>query len=163
MTDWAALFELSLPWWEIVLRGSLMYVFLFLLFRVSARRDVSSVGMTDMLLIVLIADASQNAMAGEYRSITDGCLLVATLWGWSSLLDWAAYRSQWLGRWIEPPPLTLVRRGRVLRRNLRKEWLTVEELKAQLRKQGVDELAQVDIARMESDGEISVIRRKDTP
>ncbi len=159
MHELQEMFAFSQPWWVVVLRGSVVYWFLFALLRVFARRDVGSVGTADVLLIVLIADASQNAMAGEYRSITEGCLLVSTLWGWSSLLDWLAFRSRRLRRWIEPPPLKLVQDGRLLRHNLRKEWLSVDELMSKLRQQGVDELSKVASAFIESDGEISVIQR----
>lgn len=155
------LFAFSQPWWAILLRGSAMYWFLFVLLRVFARRDVGSVATADMLLLVLIADASQNAMAGEYRSITEGCMLVLTLWGWSSLLDRLAFHSKTLRGWIEPAPLKLVQHGRLLRRNMRKEWLTVEELMSKLREQGVDDLSKVASAWMEADGEISVIKRGD--
>ena len=79
MIDLAALFRITVDPLEIVVRGTVMYWFLFALFRFVLRRDVGSIGIADVLLVVLIADASQNAMAGGYASITDGCLLVATI------------------------------------------------------------------------------------
>ena len=143
---------------EIVVRGSAMYWFLFLLFRFVLRRDTGSIAIADILLLVLIADASQNAMAGGYTTVAEGCVLVATLIGWNWLLDWASYRSSRVRRFVEPPPVALVRHGRLIVRNLRREMVTVPELMASLRAHGIDKLADVKIARMEPDGGISVIR-----
>lgn len=151
------LFGLTLPPWELVLRGSATYWFLFALFRFVLRRDVGSIAIADVLLLVLIADASQNAMAGEYKSITDGFILVSTIIGWNYLLDWAAFRFEFLRRVAEPPPLLLIRRGRVLRENLRKEMLTLDELRSKLRAQGVEDVSAVKLAHMEGSGEISII------
>jgi uncharacterized membrane protein YcaP (DUF421 family) len=108
---------------------------------------------------VLIADAAQNAMAGQYTNITDGVLLVAVIIGWSFLLDFIAYRMPAAARIIRPQPLLLVRNGHILPRNMRRELLTEEELRGLLREQGVDNLARVREARMESDGQISVTTR----
>lgn len=83
MPDWGALFSIGVQPLELVVRGTAMYWFLFLLFRFVLRRDVGSIGIADVLLLVLIADAAQNAMAGSYESITEGCLLVATIVGWN--------------------------------------------------------------------------------
>lgn len=156
--DLAEIFRFSLHPAELVIRGTAMYWFLFLIFRFALRRDVGSIGIADVLLIVLIADASQNAMAGEYRSVADGAVLVATLVGWNVLMDWAAFRFDALARVMEAPPLLLIHHGRIVHRNLRREFLKVEELQAELRKQGVDDLAQVRAAYMESDGHISVLK-----
>lgn len=156
--DLAEIFRFSLHPAELVIRGTAMYWLLFCIFRFALRRDVGSIGIADVLLIVLIADASQNAMAGEYRSVADGAVLVATLVGWNVLMDWAAFRFDALARVMEAPPLLLIHRGRIVHRNLRREFLKVEELQAELRKQGVDDISRVRAAYMESDGHISVLK-----
>jgi uncharacterized membrane protein YcaP (DUF421 family) len=142
---------------ELVLRGTAMYWFLFLLFRFVLRRDAGTLGIADILLLVLVADASQNAMAGGYETVPEGMLLVGTIVGWNWLMDWAGHRSARVRRFTEPPPLVLVRRGRMVMRNLRREFITTAELMASLREQGVDKLADVKFARLEADGQISVI------
>lgn len=156
--DIAKLFALSTPVLEIVLRGSAVYWFLFTVFRFVIRRDVGSVGLADVLIIVLVADASQNAMAGEYTTITDGLILISTLIGWNILLDWLAYRYHWVRRFAEPSTLLLVRDGRLLLRNMRREFITEEELWSQLRKEGIEHLSQVKAVYLEPDGNFSVIR-----
>ena len=157
--DWAGMFGLSVPPLEIVIRGSAMYLFLFLMFRVVVRRRVGAVGMADILVLVIVADAAQNGMSGEYKSVTDGAILVGTILAWDMLIDWLNYRVPALRNWLEAPPLLLVRDGRMLHRNLRHEFVTEEELEAKLRQKGVKDVSEVAEARMESDGEISVIKR----
>jgi uncharacterized membrane protein YcaP (DUF421 family) len=145
---------------EIVVRGSAMYWFLFAMFRFVLRRDVKAVGIADVLLLVIVADASQNALAGAYESVPEGMLLVATLIFWNFMLDWGSFHFSWVRRFAEPRPLLLVHNGQVLRQNLRREFITVEELLAALRENGVDSPSQVAKAYMESDGNFSVVKRK---
>jgi uncharacterized membrane protein YcaP (DUF421 family) len=152
------LFQLTVPPWELVLRGTLVFWFLFGIFRFVMRRDVGSVGLADVLVLVLIADASQNAMSGGYESVADGAILVSTIVLWNYALDWGAYRFDWVRRVAEPPPLLLVRAGRVMRANLRREMITLDDLQAKLREHGVDDISQVKKAYMEGDGAVTVIR-----
>lgn len=159
MDDLASLFRITVSPLEMIVRGSAIYWCLFLLFRFVLRRDVGSMAMADVLLVVLIADASQNAMAGGYESITDGLLLVGTIAAWNYLLDWGAYRFEAVRRLVEPPPLLLVDRGRLLRANLRRQLVTVDELRAKMREHGLERWDEVHKAYMESDGEISVLKR----
>ena len=143
-----------------VVRGTAMYWFLFALFRVVVGRRVGAGGISDMLLLVIIADAAQNAMAGEYRSVSDGFVLVGTIVAWNQVIDWLAYVSPRLQRVLEPPPLLLIRRGQLMRKHMRHEFLSEDELKAKLREHGVEDYADVDKAYMESDGNFTVIRRQ---
>lgn len=165
MNDWLGIdlheiFRLTMPVMELIVRGSAMYWFLFLIFRFLIRRDVGAVGIADILLLVIVADASQNAMAGEYRSITDGMILVSTLIGWNILLDWLSYRFKTFRHFAEASTLCLIRDGRMLKRNMRREFITEDELWAKLRQAGITELRNVKLATLESDGEISVIEKK---
>jgi uncharacterized membrane protein YcaP (DUF421 family) len=153
------MFGLSVPPLELIIRGSAMYLFLFLLFRVVIRRRVGAVGVADILVLVIIADAAQNGMSGEYKSVTDGAILVGTIVAWDYLIDWLNYRVPALRGWLEPPPLLLIRDGRMLHRNLRQEFVTVDELKAKLRENGVADIAEVREARMETDGQVSVLKK----
>ena len=160
MDDLAQLFALTVSPLELIVRGTAVYWFLYVLFRFVLRRDVGSMAMADVLLVVLIADAAQNAMAGEYKSITDGCVLVATIAFWNYLLDWASYRFVAVRRIVEPPPLLLVDDGRLILPNLRRQLVSVEELRAKMRENGIERWEEVHKAYMEPDGEISVLRRE---
>jgi len=158
--NWSEIFGVSVSPLELVVRGSAMYLFLFALFRVVIKRRVGAVGMADILVLVIIADAAQNGMAGEYRSVTEGCILVGTIVAWDYLIDFLTFRFPKIERLLEPPPLVLVDRGRILWRNLRKELISEVELRAKLREHGVMDPAEVYRAYMEPDGAVSVIRKE---
>ncbi len=157
--DWGRLFGFSMPMTELMIRGSVMYWFLFFIFRFVVRRDIGAVGLGDLLILVIVADAAQNAMAGEYTTVSDGMVLVGTLIGWNVVLDWSSFRFPALRRFAEPNPLALIKDGRMLIRNMRKEFITEDELRGKLREAGVESLEQVKRAYMESDGQISVIKK----
>jgi uncharacterized membrane protein YcaP (DUF421 family) len=157
--DLQAIFVPELPL-EMLIRGTAMYWFLFALFRFVIRRRIGAVGMADMLVLVIISDAAQNAMAGEYRTVTDGAILVSTLIGWTVFNDWLVFRFPRLKPLLEPPPLLLISKGRLLRKNMRAELLSEEELRAKLRENDVADYSEVEAAYMESDGGISVIKRR---
>ena len=153
------MFGLSLPVLEIIVRGSAIYWFLFGVFRFIIRRDVGAVGLADILILVIVADASQNAMAGEYTSVTDGMILIATLIGWNVLMDWLAFHFPRFRRFAQPTSLLLVSEGRLLMDNLQQELISEEELWSKLRQQGIERLDQVKAVYLEPDGGFSVILR----
>src|SRR3954471_18026759 len=128
---------------EIFIRGTLVYLALYTLLRVVLKRQRGGVGVTDLLVIVLIADAAQNAMAGEYTSVPDGVLLVAVIIGWSAFLDWLGFRFPAFQRFVRPGPLPLVEDGRMIRENMAKEYITEDELMSQLRIDGLTSVDQI--------------------
>jgi uncharacterized membrane protein YcaP (DUF421 family) len=141
---------------EIILRGTIMYFGIFILMRLILKRQTGGISIPDVLLVVLLADAAQNGMAGEYQSITEGLVLVATIIFWNLAIDWLGYHVPFIDRLIRPPPLLLIKDGRVLRRHLRQELVTMDELLSKLREEGVDGPAHVSEAYIEGDGNISV-------
>jgi uncharacterized membrane protein YcaP (DUF421 family) len=157
--NWHEIFGLSGSPLDPILRGTLMYLALFILFRVVIRRRVGAVGMSDMLLVVVIADAAQSGLSGEARSVTEALLVVGTIFFWNWLIDWLNYHVPALHTLLEPPPLPLIENGRVQRRNLRHEHITMDELTSRLRHYGVTDVAQVEKAYMEPDGEITVLKK----
>lgn len=154
----ADVFDFRVSVIELVLRGSLVYWLLFLIFRFIMRRDVGAVGIADILLLVIVADAAQNAMSGGYSTFSEGAVLVLTIVAWNWLLDWLSFRYSPVRRFVQPGRLTLIDRGVINRRNLRREFITLEELHEKLREQGIEKAAQVKAAYLEGDGQISVIR-----
>jgi len=160
MLNWKQIFVPGVPLLEIFLRGTIVYLSLFALLRLVLKREAGTLAITDLLVVVLIADAAQNAMAAEYHSVTEGLVLVATLVFWSYALDWLGYRYSGIRRFVHPPPLPLVKDGKMLRRNMRQELITEEELMSQCRQQGISDLCDVRAAYMEGDGHISVISRE---
>src|SRR6476620_6036428 len=104
---------------EIFIRGTVMYLVMFALLRIF-RRQAGSVGIADLLVIVVIADAAQNGMAGDSKSITEAILLILTIVLWDFFLDWLGFRSVFLARYLTPKPLLLVENGKMIARNLEK-------------------------------------------
>lgn len=154
--DWSTIFVPTLPIAEIFLRGTVIYLLLFGILRV-LRREAGAISVGDLLVVVLVADAAQNAMASDYKSITEGVLLVGTIVGWDYFLNWLGYRSRWVHNLLRPAPLPLIKDGRLLRRNLRQELITTDELMSELRQQGVESVDAVRRCYLEGDGHFSVI------
>lgn len=142
---------------ELVLRGTLMYWFLFILLRFVLRRDVGSLGISDFLFVVIIGDAAQNGMIGSATSATDGMVLIGTLVFWSYMLDVASFQFPAIRRFTSAPRLCLVRDGKLQRKNMRREFITDEELNAKIRHEGVEDVATVKRMYLEADGEMSLI------
>ena len=150
---------------EVVLRGTIMYFGMFGLLRVF-RRQAGSVGIADLLVIVVIADAAQNGMAGDSRSVTEALVLITTivLWDWS--FDYLGFKSPVFRRVLEPEPLLLIESGKILKNHLDDEFISEDELLAQLREQGIDDVSRVRKCYLESNGHFSVltdIKRDNVP
>jgi len=155
--DWHAIFIPSISVIELFIRGSLVYLALFSVLRFLPSRQLGTLGITDLLVVVLFVEAAQNAMASNYTSITEGGILVGTVIFWSYLLNWLGYKFPAFQRFLNPPPLLLVKNGRMIERHLQRELITEDELMSKLRQQGVEFLADVKLAFMETDGSISII------
>lgn len=155
--DWNGMFIPDTPLLEIFIRGSVIYLSLFILLRLILKRQAGSLGVSDLLVIVLIADAAQNGMAGDYRSLPDGVLLVATLIFWNYTLERLGYHFPRFEKLIQPSPLALIQNGRLLRKNMRTELVTEDDLMSQIRLQGHEHLSEIKEAYMEGDGKISII------
>ena len=157
--NWHDLFVPSASVPELVLRGSVMYLFILVLMRVF-RREAGTLSTPDLLVVVLVADAAQNGMSAQYRSLTEAAVLVGTIFLWDYVLDFLSYRSRAIHRLLHRAPLPLVLNGKIQRKNLKSEMLTLDDLLGQLREQGVADVGEVKRSFIESDGHLSVIRYK---
>lgn len=157
MSDLAEMFVMQEGVLAMVLRGTVVYCFIFLLVRVAGRREIGSLGTADILVLVMVADAAGGAMTGSSPSVTDGLVVVATIVAWSVILNRVAYYSPMVHRLLEPDRVCLVRDGRIIQAGLRNEHISRGELMEQLRIKGVDSLGQVKRAYIEANGEFSVI------
>jgi hypothetical protein len=128
-----------------------MYWFLFVLFRFVLRRDMGTIGVADVLLLVIIADAAQNAMAGDYKTITDGMVLVGTIAFWNYGLDVLSYVSPRVRRFAQPPALLLIKDGRMLLHNCRRQFVSAGRADGQAARKGHRE-AGAGEARVPGDG-----------
>ncbi len=158
--DWSELFIPTHSLAEMIIRGTLMYIALFIILRIFLKRQTGGIGLADLLLVVIIADAAQNAFSKQYGSLSEGIVLILTIVFWDYVIDWMGYRFEWLGRWLHPRPLLLIKNGRLIRPNMEKETISEDELMSQLRKQGIETPAAVKKAYIEGDGHVSVIKKK---
>jgi uncharacterized membrane protein YcaP (DUF421 family) len=156
--DWSSVFATKESLLEIFIRGSVMYLVMFTLLRIF-RRQAGSIGIADLLVIVVIADAAQNGMAGKSESVTEAVLLIVTIVLWDYVFDLLGYKSKFFERILEPRRLKIIENGRYLRVNLRKELITVDEVKTQLRQNGIERVEDVKTGYLESDGHFSFIKK----
>jgi uncharacterized membrane protein YcaP (DUF421 family) len=155
--DWQSMFVPTESVLEVILRGTIMYLGMFVLLRVF-RRQSGAVSMADLLVIVIIADAAQNGMAGDSKSVVEALILIGTIILWDYLIDWLGFKSVVMAGILEPQPLILIKNGRFIKKNLEAEMLTEDEIMGQLRQQGVEDVAKVKQVCLESNGEFSVIQ-----
>ena len=117
--EWQQMFAPNGSILEPVIRGTIMYLGMFALLRVF-RRQAGSVSIADLLLIVIIADAAQNGMAGEAKSVTDAMILIGTILFWDYSLDWLGFRSLLMSKVLEPQP-QILKTGAEMRFRVAKE------------------------------------------
>lgn len=154
--DWQEIFVPSSSIAEIVIRGTVIYLALFLTMRFLPRRTIGTMSASDLLIVVLIADAVQNGMSDDYKSVTEGIALAATIFGWATFIDWLDYKlPHWhISAGKEKP---VIEKGKILKENLDSSLMTEDELLSQLRLHGQASAATVSKAYIEGDGHISVI------
>ena len=128
MFDWRSIFAIDVPLLELVVRGSLLYVAVFILLRTTMRRTAGQLTILDIVIILLIAGGASDAMTGGTVSVTGSFVLISTIVPWNYALNFLGYRFPWFERLIAPAPLPIVRDGQLLRRNMRRELLTEREL-----------------------------------
>ena len=149
-------------WWEFIVRASVVYLAVMALLRMGGKRQVGQMGMAQLVALLLISNAVQNSMNGNDGSITGGIILASVIMIWSYVFELVTARSKRWENIIQGRPTVLIRCGKLIPEALRRERLSVSELRSAMRKQGIHELGCIDNAILESDGFISV-RKKDEP
>lgn len=149
--------------WEIALRTTLIYLVVFLGLRLTGKREVGTMTPLDLVLLLLIANAVQNAMTGPDTSLTGGWVAAGTLLFVNFLVTRLLWRHKKLRHWVEGQPTPLIHQGQLIHHNLTKEKVTEEELLQALREHGVGRIDDVATAMLEIDGTISVLCRDELP
>jgi uncharacterized membrane protein YcaP (DUF421 family) len=157
--DWASIFIPQGSIAELLVRGTIMFLVIFGLVRVVPKRQVGGISPSDVLVVVLLAEVAGSAFGRDYKSVSEGAVLVSTVLFWSFAIDWVQHRFPVIERLLREPKVILVENGRLLRRNMRSELVTLEELMAQLREAGIEDVTRVKRAYMEADGHVSVIKQ----
>ncbi len=148
-----------MPWWEIVLRGVIVFVFLLCLLRITGKRQVGQLAPFDLVLLLVLSNAVQNSMNGGDNSLVGGLISATTLVVLNYFIGVATYRSKRMERLIEGRPQVLIHNGKLFEDIMAKAQLTHHELEAALRQAGCASMAEVHYAMLENNGSISVTRR----
>lgn len=143
--------------YEVILRSFIVYLFMITALRLAGKKELSQLSTTDLVFIILISNAVQNAMVGENTSLLGGILAASTLFLANYLFKLLMYRSQSVKNLVEGEPVLLVHDGKLLNENLEHLKLSVGELQEVVREHGVEDYTKVKLAIMEVDGNISVI------
>lgn len=154
------MWHLSIPVWELILRALITYVFLLGLLRLTGKRQIGQLSPFDLVLLLVLSNAVQNAMNGGDNSVTAGVVLAGSLVAFNSLVGWLTYRSKTVERLIEGRPELLIHDGKICPGALEQAKLTHHELNAALRTAGCACVEEVQFAVLETNGQISVVARK---
>lgn len=148
---------------EILFRTAVIYLAVLIGMRLSGKRQVGEMTPFDLVVLLLIANAVQNAMTGPDTSVVGGLAAAATLLGLNVVISRLALRNKLVRRAVEGDPTLLIHSGRIIRGNLDRENIGEEELLQALREHGVERIEDVQGAVLEIDGSISVIRKDELP
>jgi uncharacterized membrane protein YcaP (DUF421 family) len=148
---------------EKILRSIVVYGFLLVAFRLAGKRQLGQLTAFDLVVLLIISNVLQNAAIGSDNSLGGGLLGATVIIGLNFIVAWLTFRHRRLERLIESSPTVIVKHGHVIRANLRREHMSLAELRAALRKEGVATMSEVRYAILEEDGHVSVIPRRSVP
>jgi uncharacterized membrane protein YcaP (DUF421 family) len=145
------------PYIEIILRTVSVYVFMILAIRVFGKKELAQLSVIDLVFILLISNAVQNAMVGPDTSLNGGLVAAASLFFVNFTLKQLLYRNKNFSKFLQGESLLLIYDGKPNVENCKKAEITMEELEAAVREHGARDIQRVDLAILEVDGNISVI------
>jgi uncharacterized membrane protein YcaP (DUF421 family) len=155
------LFQLSAPWWHFVLRACAIYVLVMVLVRVSGKRAVGQFTPFDLVLLILIGNAVQNGINGGDDSLTGAAIMATTLIALNYGVAFVTSRNRKVEKFVEGVPVVLARNGKLFDHVLRRELVSREDFREALRMNGVEDVSEVELALLETNGSISVVKKRD--
>ena len=155
------LFQLSAPWWHFVLRACAIYVLVMVLVRVSGKRAVGQFTPFDLVLLILIGNAVQNGINGGDDSLTGAAIMATTLIALNYGVAFMTSRNRKVEKFVEGVPVVLARNGKLFDHVLRRELVSREDFREALRMNGVEDVSEVELALLETNGSISVVKKRD--
>jgi uncharacterized membrane protein YcaP (DUF421 family) len=142
---------------DLVIRAAVVFFFVFLLTRVTGRRELSQLEPFDVILLVVVGDLVQQGVTQSDYSITGALTVISTIGVLSVFVSWLSYRVRAVRRVTEGEPVVLVEDGRPIERNMRRERITVEDIEEEARQSQITSLRDLRFAILENDGHISFI------
>jgi uncharacterized membrane protein YcaP (DUF421 family) len=150
------MWNLGVPWWELIVRSIVVYVFMITILRISGKRQVGQLAPFDLVLLLVLSNAVQNSMNGGDNSLIGGLISATALIALNYAVGTATFRSKKLAALIEGRPEILIHNGKLYEEVLTKSQLTRHELNAALRQNGCTCIEEVHTAVLENNGQISV-------
>ena len=154
------MFEMSVPWWQLVVRAAAVYLFLLVFVRLTGKRQIGQLAPFDLVLLLVLANCVQNSINGGDNSLVGGLLGALTLIGVNHLLGMVTFHSKKLERVIEGRPKIIVHNGELHEEVMRKAQLTHHELNSALRQGGCGHIGECRYAILENNGTISVVKKE---
>ena len=151
------MFDLNVDGWSIVARTLIVYLALLAGLRLAGKRELGQMTPFDLVVILLIANAVQNAMVGPDTSVTGGLIAAGVLVTVNYGVAQARERLPWLRRAVEGTPTLLINDGRFVQEHLRREGLSEDDVLMAIREHGMADVKDVRIAVLETDGSISIV------
>jgi|SRR5690242_12842311 uncharacterized membrane protein YcaP (DUF421 family) len=142
---------------DIVLRGIVLFIFVSVVMRIVGRRELSSLGAIDLVLLIVLGDAIQQGLTQDDYSVTGAMIAVSTIALMQVSLSYVGFRFRRLRPMLEGEPIVIVQDGHVIERNLRRDRITLDEVREQARQQQIGSLADVAWAVLEPNGKISFL------
>lgn len=153
------MFNMAVPWWELVIRGLAVYTFLIFILRISGKRQIGQMAPFDLVMLLILSNAVQNSMNGGDNSLIGGLLIAGVLVGINFLVGLATFKSKKLEELIEGRPQVVIHNGLIYEEVMAKYQISHHELDAALRRAGCEQVSNVRCAVLENNGEISVITK----
>ncbi len=151
------MWNMSVPWWELVLRPFVVYLFLLVLLRLTGKRQVGQLSPFDLVLLLVLSNAVQNSLGGGDESLIGGLIAATTLVALNYLVGYLTYKSRTIEALAEGRPQVLIQRGQLLKEVQRSAHLSEFELESVLRQHGCERVEEVRCAVIETSGAITVI------
>ena len=151
------MWNIAVPWWELILRCVIVYIFLIFLLRISGKRQIGQLAPFDLVLLLVLSNSVQNSMNAGDNSLVGGLISAGTLVGLNCLVGLITYRSKKLEALIEGRPQVLIHNGKIFEEVMKRACLTHHELNAALRDAGCSSTAEVHMAVLENTGAISIV------
>jgi uncharacterized membrane protein YcaP (DUF421 family) len=152
----SSFFETDIPLINLLIRAIVVYFSILLLLRIGGKRQMGQMEATEFVAILLISNAVQNAMNGGDNSLAAGVFLATILIASSALVTYLTFKSRIMRNLFEGTPTLLIHKGKILPKNIAKEFLSESEIRTLLRKQGFHHLSDVEVAILEADGTLSI-------
>jgi uncharacterized membrane protein YcaP (DUF421 family) len=151
------MFNISVPWWEFVVRGVVVYTFLLIILRLTGKRQIGQLSAFDLVLLLILSNAVQNSMNAGDNSLIGGLVVAATLVTLNFLVGYISFKSKKIATIIEGRPQILIHNGKLFADVMETAQLSHHELDSALRGAGCLNVDAVHVAILENNGDISVV------